>query len=243
MKKHKKTLLYILISIPPVLGFLALILLWTSSTLDNIIDPFLKVTTTLTISIIFTILVLIGINFIKTNDMLKLAINVAISAFLAIFILYAGKAIYDFENTLKNITKKGYEYYSTAFVVQSNSNITSLLDLNNKKLGLLNDETSYEGYIIPKEEIEANEINANIDYENTFLNLISELLNGTYDAIVLPETYKEAFDFEEELSESLENLKTIYTKSKEVKKNKQKQNQLLKENLLVLFLLEQTKKL
>ena len=106
MKKHKKTLLYILISIPPVLGFLALILLWTSSTLDNIIDPFLKVTTTLTISIIFTILVLIGINFIKTNDMLKLAINVAISAFLAIFILYAGKAIYDFENTLKNITKK-----------------------------------------------------------------------------------------------------------------------------------------
>ena len=81
MKKHKKTLLYILISIPPVLGFLALILLWTSSTLDNIIDPFLKVTTTLTISIIFTILVLIGINFIKTNDMLKLAINVAISAF------------------------------------------------------------------------------------------------------------------------------------------------------------------
>ncbi|HHX93805.1 MAG TPA: DUF5011 domain-containing protein [Tenericutes bacterium] len=243
MKKHKKTLLYILISIPPVLGFLALILLWTSSTLDNIIDPFLKVTTTLTISIIFTILVLIGINFIKTNDMLKLAINVAISAFLAIFILYAGKAIYDFENTLKNITKKGYEYYSTAFVVRSNSNITSLLDLNNKKLGLLNDETSYEGYIIPKEEIEANEINANIDYENTFLNLISELLNGTYDAIVLPETYKEAFDFEEELSESLENLKTIYTKSKEVKKEQTETKPIVKGEPFSIVLIGTDKKI
>ena len=139
---------------------------------------------------------------------LYLIINCAISG----LIMYA-------YGTLSSINRD-YVTYSSSLIVKSDSEIQDVEDLSDNKIGILSDESSPEGNIIPNEVIDENKLkddNEIVEYDDYF-TAMADLYDGEIDAIFVPTDYPSMFTSMETYENISTETKIILTQEKKMKK-------------------------
>ena len=149
------------------------------------------------------------VRLLTTLLIFYLLINCAISG----IIMYAYGAL--------SSINRDYVTYSSSLIVSSNSEIEDVKDLSDNTIGILSDETSPEGNIIPNEVIEENNLdndNEIVEYEDYF-TAMADLYDGEVDSIFVPTDYPSMFTSMETYKNITEDTKIILTKEKEMKKS------------------------
>ena len=139
---------------------------------------------------------------------LYLLINCAISG----LIMYA-------YGTLSSINRDTVTY-SSSLIVPSSSEIEDVKDLKDNTIGILSDESSPEGNIIPNEVIDENNLkdeNEIVEYDDYF-TAMADLYEGEVDSIFVPTDYPSMFVSMETYQNIKDDTKIILTKEKEMKK-------------------------
>ncbi len=139
---------------------------------------------------------------------LYLIINCAISG----LIMYA-------YGTLSSINRDTVTY-SSSLIVPSSSEIEDVKDLKDNTIGILSDESSPEGNIIPNEVIDENKLkdeNEIVEYDDYF-TAMADLYEGEVDSIFVPTDYPSMFVSMETYQNIKDDTKIILTKEKEMKK-------------------------
>lgn len=122
-------------------------------------------------------------------------------------------------NILSTITTDS-QSFSSSLVVRGDSNINSIEDISSLKIGILEDTESVDGYQIPQEIINENNLsNELVKYDN-YLDLINALLHKKVDVVFLPTNYSILFASVDGFEDLGETTKIIYTKDKNVKVQK-----------------------
>jgi len=143
--------------------------------------------------------------------------------FSTIFILLIGAIGYiinDAYGAISNMNKV-YVTYSSSLVTMNSSDIEEISDVKYTTIGMLTDETSPEGNIIPSEIMKENNLyddNDIIDYED-YSSMISDLYNDEIDLVFLPSSYTSMFSNIEEFSNIETDTKIIISKDKKMKKS------------------------
>ncbi len=130
--------------------------------------------------------------------------------------------IYYFYGKIDNMNKKYVTYESNLIVLSSNS-ANSVEDIKDMKIGILSDETSPDGYIIPMEMVKENNLeddNTLVDYDD-YMSMIVDLYqaDGTVDALFVPDNYVEQFNQITGYENIATDTKIILKKSKEMLKS------------------------
>ena len=149
------------------------------------------------------------VRLLTTLLIFYLLINCAISG----IIMYAYGAL--------SSINRDYVTYSSSLVVSSSSEIEDVKDLSNNTIGILSDETSPEGNIIPNEVIDENNLDDNneiVEYDDYF-TAMDDLYDDEVYSIFVPTNYPSMFTSMETYKNITEDTKIILTKEKEMKKS------------------------
>ena len=114
-----------------------------------------------------------------------------------------------------------YTTYSASLVTLKDNKAESLDDIDDAKLGVLEDETSIEGNIIPKEVIKKKNLTNKTEDYDSYISMIDALKDGKIDYIFLPTNYSIMFGSMEGYEDLKDTTKVIYTQTKKVKKDKE----------------------
>ena len=148
------------------------------------------------------------VRLLTTLLIIYLIINCAISG----LIMY-------FYGTLSSINRDTVTY-SSSLIVPSTSEIEDIKYLNDNTIGILSDESSPEGNIIPNEVINENNLkdeNEIVEYDDYF-TAMADLYDGEVDSIFVPTDYPTMFASMETYQNITEDTKIILTKEKKMKK-------------------------
>ncbi|MDO5569108.1 MAG: LCP family protein [bacterium] len=132
------------------------------------------------------------------------------------FISYNTDRIY---KTIDTISKE-YVTYSSSMVVLNDSGINEIKDVTKKKIGLLDDDSSIDGYKIPLLILEENDLKDNneiIKYED-FTTILNDLYDEKIDIAMLPSSYTTMFTSIEKFEHIESDTKIIISKDKEYPK-------------------------
>ena len=166
----------------------------------------------LLISIFLTTFFLLFLYLTKKK---KLFTSISIIFFLYIIILLIIN--YNLNNVYTKISKisNNKDLYSASIVTLKANKNNNIFYIN--KIGIINDKTNIEGYMIPNEIIKDNNLDIElIEYDN-YINMIDDLVNKKIDYIFLPTNYKVIID-NKKYQNKLNKLKIIYTQNKEKEK-------------------------
>ena len=142
-----------------------------------------------------------------------LIIYLIINCLISVAIMYA-------YGTLSSINRE-YVTYSSSLIVSSDSRIEDIKDLKNNKIGILKDESSPEGNIIPNEVIKEEKLNDNneiVEYDDYFSG-VADLYEGEVDVLAVPTDYPSMFNSIETYQNISDETKIIFTKEKRMRKS------------------------
>lgn len=183
--------------------------------------------------VIFTIT---GFKCIKKN---KTKNYVWYFIFLIIFIiaeLFISININKISNSLSKITNKEAGY-SSSIVVLKDSNIKSIDDLDDKKIGMISDSNNIEGYTLPMEVVEKEKIDEkNIIKYDDFIEMINDLYDSKIDAMFISSSYVSMFVTEDGFENIADETKVIYEKSKKAIKKQNTTGKTLNEPFTLLIM-------
>lgn len=112
--------------------------------------------------------------------------------------------------------------YSSSLIALKNSDINETTDINNLKIGMVDDTMSIDNYILPKEIINDKSLDKNnkiIDYSD-ILTMIDDLYNKKIDLMFISSNYSSMFQDTEGYEDINEKVKVILEKEKVIKKEK-----------------------
>ncbi len=138
--------------------------------------------------------------------------------YLIINCVISGLIMYAY-GTLSKINRDTVTY-SSSLIVPIDSEIDDIKDLSNNTIGILSDETSPEGNIIPNEVIDKNNLkddNEIVEYDDYF-TAMADLYDGEVDSIFVPTDYPSMFTSIETYQNIDEDTKIILTQEKKMKK-------------------------
>lgn len=220
LMRHKLAFVFTLIVSVLLLGTTGY-LVYNLSLLNDI-ENLLRLVAVIILVVVAIVLIIFGIRFLKNWKKAKLIIVIIIMLILAVgegFISYNIGKVY---GSLKKVSDtSGYTTYSASLVTLKTNKVDSLEDIGNDKLGILEDESSVEGSIIPNEIIEKNNLSSKTEAYDSFISMIDALKAGKINYIFLPTNYTIMFGTMEGYEDLKETTKTIYTQTKKVKKEKE----------------------
>lgn len=141
-----------------------------------------------------------------------LIIYLILNILISLVIMYA-------YGTISSINRD-YVTYSSSLIVKSDSAFDDVKDLKDTKIGILKDESSPEGNIIPNEVIKENNLkddNKIVKYDDYF-SLVADLYESEVDAVFVPTDYPSMFNSIETYQNISSETKIILTKEKKMKK-------------------------
>ncbi|MHB8096892.1 MAG: LCP family protein [Erysipelotrichaceae bacterium] len=121
-----------------------------------------------------------------------------------------------FSGFIRNISTKT-ETFNINFVGLEDLKFESVSELSNKKIGILNDESSKIGYIYPKSIVEEAEIKVKFVEYTSYIDSIQALINHKVDLIVLPGGYEKTFNNIDGLKLDISTLKSQFEVTKKEK--------------------------
>lgn len=131
---------------------------------------------------------------------------------------FAFATINGFYNSIDDFYKDS-STYSSSIVVMSDSDYKNIDDIKNIKLGIVDNSTNIEEYIIPNEIIKDKKLDNELIKYNSTTELVKALYEKEVEAAFLPSAYSSRFINIEEYSDIGSKTKIIYTQTKEIKKD------------------------
>ena len=198
-----------------ILQLLAMATLMYSIYLINGIETKLRYIGIVVIFVVNIVSILLLRKLIKKNTIKKFFIFVVITSLLVFAQALGSYFVFKTYSTLSSMNKNELTY-TTSLVVLKNSNMKDLNSLKDKKIGIVSDTTSIEGYVIGKEIIKDNSLdskNTVVDYED-FTSLVKGLYNKDIDVMIVPDSYVSMFDEFDDYKNIATETKVIYSKSK-----------------------------
>lgn len=224
LTRHKTAFIFTLISTLILLGGTGY-LIYNLSLLKDI-ENLLRLIAVIVLIIIALVLTILGIRFLNKYKKPKLVIVIILMLIIGageLFISYNINKVY---GTLKKVSHNDeYTTYSASLVTLKTNDADSLEDIkDNAKLGILEDETSIEGSIIPKEVIADKDLSNKTESYDSYISMIDALKAEKIDYIFLPTNYVIMFGNMEGYEDLKDTTKIIYTQTKKVKKDKADKN-------------------
>ncbi len=125
---------------------------------------------------------------------------------LAISSFYINKTF----NTIANINKDKITY-TTALVTLKN---TVINNNNSSIIGMISDEDDIEGYVLGNKLLDKKNLNkTDIKTYDDYILMLTDLLNGDIDGVLISNNYLIMFGDDEELTTLRDNTKVLYTYS------------------------------
>ncbi len=149
--------------------------------------------------------------------------HIAFTIFTILYLIACfsiGFVINYFYSKLDNINKD-LVTYSSVLLTMSDDPAKKITDINDYEIGILDDEKSPEGYIIPQEIIKENKLNdANVitPYDN-YASMVVDMYAGELDAMFVTSEYVELFSGITGYEDIATDTKIIIKKDKEMKKS------------------------
>ena len=163
--------------------------------------------------------------FLKMKKKRKKKENKAklLTFFLILYLLlslFIGVVIMYLYGKLENVNKT-YVTYSSSLITMSNNSMNKIDDVKDAKIGLLNDKTSPDGYLIPRIIIKENKLDDDnkIKKYDDYNAMIADLYEGTIDAMFITTNYPSLFQSIETYQNIATDTKIIYTKEKKMLKS------------------------
>ena len=125
-----------------------------------------------------------------------------------------------------NKMNKQYLDYTTKLVVMSDSKLDNANSMKNKKIGIISDTNSIEGYVISQDMIKEYNLKKNnklINYDD-FAGIISALYEGDIDVAFLPGNYTIMYRSIERFENIATETKTLVSKTEKKKKQAESTN-------------------
>lgn len=165
------------------------------------------------VAIINIISIILTTKLLKKEKQSKFFIFVIIASIFIFAQAIGSYYILKTYSTLSSMNKNEITY-TTAFVTLKNSKIKDITSIKDAKIGIVEDETSIEGYVIGKEVIKENSLEKNntlVDYED-FTALVKGLYSKDIDIMIVSEDYVSMFDEINEYKNIAKETKVVYKK-------------------------------
>ncbi|MDD3392331.1 MAG: LCP family protein [Bacilli bacterium] len=185
---------------------------------------------------IFEVLfILFAIKILIKNKLKSYIIYLFIIIIYTLLISFVGYNINKVYSAINNISTSN-TLYSTSIVTLKDNDASNINDIGLKTIGILNDESSIDGYEIAMEIIEEENLSNTIKYYDGYTDLLDALLNGEIEYIFLPTNYGVMFSNIDSYENIEEETKIIYTKEKEVAKENVSNNSSITEPFTILVM-------
>ncbi len=219
LTKHKLAFLITLIGVLiNILG--SGYLIYSISKLNNI-ENTLRLIGSIGLGFIDFILILFAIRYLKKYKKGRLSFIIILMLLIGIAGIFAGYNVDKVYGTLVKVSDtSGYTTYSSSLVTLNTNKAKTIKDIGNKTLGILDDKTSYEGYLIPKEIIKNQKLSNDTKKYDSYIALIDALLNGEIDYVFLPTNYSVMFGSMDGYTDIKDKTKILLTEKKQVKEKK-----------------------
>ena len=151
---------------------------------------------------------------------IKKHIGYGIIMFLFAGICFAGGFVINYLYSKVDNINKDLVTYSSSLLVMSKNKANKIEDIADYDIGILNDEKSPEGYIIPQEIIKKyslHDSNVIKSYES-YTTMLVDLYAGELDAIFITSGYVDLFSEMTGYEDIATDTKVIVTQEKEMKK-------------------------
>ena len=190
------------------------------------IETILRIIGMVVLGILVLVLILLAIRFLKKFKKAKLILVLFLMLILSVgemFVAYNIGKVYGTLNKVSNNTE--YTTYSSSIVTLAENEAEDIKDIDeDETLGVLEDETSYEGSIIPSEVIKKNELINETEEYSSYISMIDALEAGDINYIFLPTSYPTMFSSMTGYEDIADTTKVIYTQTKKVKKDSETKN-------------------
>lgn len=176
--------------------------------------------------IIIGIILLIDFIFFYKKQKIKgkkliLFVMVIYIGFNAFMSLVIGK-VYDAIDSIN----KSKVIYSTSLVTLSSNDNNDIENINNCKIGIINDTLSIDNYVIANDIIKENKLDSNNEIKKygDILDMLSDLYSEKIDYMFISSNYQVMFSTTDGYENIGNELKVITTKDKSVAKNNSSNN-------------------
>ncbi len=187
-----------------------------SLSLLNGVEDFLRLVARILFAI-FTILFLIGfLRLLVKEKKGKLVFLIILSIFYSGAVYFAANNVDKIMSKLSKISTNVTTQSSSLVTLKSNT-VNSINEIGEDKIGILSDEKSESGNIIPKQVIQSKKLKNEIVEYDDFVTMIKDLLDEKINYIFLPTNYSILFSNINGLEHLQEETKIIFTESKETK--------------------------
>lgn len=220
LTKHKAAFILTLISILVLFGGVGYFI-FSISKLNNV-ENTLRLVGSIVLIVICLLLFVLSIRFLNKYKKLKLAIVIILMLLIGgvgIFGAYNVDKVYGALSKVSDTS--GYTTYSSSLVTLKDNDAESIKDIGDSEIGILNDTTSYEGNIIPKEVIEEQKLDNETKEYSSYIAMIDALNSGEVDYIFLPTNYTVMFGSMEGYEDIADETKVLLTQTKKVKNEKE----------------------
>lgn len=217
LTKHKFLFIVTLISILVLFSGVGY-LIFTISKLNNI-ENALRLVGSVVLIIISLLLFILSIRFLNKYKKVKLIIVIVLMLLIGGVGIFGGYNVDKVYNSLAKVSDtSGYTTYSSSLVTLKDNSAKSIKDVSkDSKIGILNDETSYEGYKMPLEIMKKQKLsNETVDYDS-YISMIDALYNGEVEYVFLPTNYSVMFGSMEGYEDIKDKTKVLLTEQKKVK--------------------------
>lgn len=219
LAKHKVAFILTLISILVLFGGVGYFI-FSISKLNNV-ENTLRLVGSIVLIVISLLLFILSIRFLNKYKKVKLTIVIILMLLIGgvgVFGAYNVDRVY---NALSKVSDtSGYTTYSSSLVTLKKNDAKSIKDIGDAEIGILNDTTSYEGNIIPKEVIEDKKLNNKTKEYSSYIAMIDALNSGEVDYVFLPTNYTVMFGSMDGYEDVGEKTKVLLTQTKKVKDKK-----------------------
>ena len=216
LTKHKVAFILTLISILVLFGGVGYFI-FSISKLNNV-ENTLRLVGSIVLIVICLLLFVLSIRFLNKYKKLKLAIVIILMLLIGgvgIFGAYNVDRVYSALSRVSDTS--GYTTYSSSLVTLKDNDAESIKDIGDSEIGILNDTTSYEGNIIPKEVIEEQKLDNETKEYSSYIAMIDALNSGEVDYIFLPTNYTVMFGSMDGYEDVGDKTKILLTQTKKVK--------------------------
>lgn len=220
IKKGKANKFKIIINITSILMFISFLFLSYSILLISGVETELRYIAIGILLLINLIILFILRKIIKKKKTGRYIIYFIILLLLTLGQLTLGYFVFKTYSSIDNINKDKLTY-TTALVVKTDSKITKISDLKDKKIGIVNDKNDIENHILGMQLIKEEKLNDNntiVDYDD-LSSLISDLYKNKIDAIIISNNYTIMFKSMETYSKIEEETQIIKSLEKTYKKS------------------------
>lgn len=163
-------------------------------TLFNGIENFIRNCAIVILILITLVFIFCSINLKIKGKKIKLFILLSIMVIMSVGELYISSIARKADDTLNRITSDKITY-STSIVTLSSSSLNNINDVKSKKIGMIDDTTSIDAYVIAKDIISENKIsNDNIVVYEDFYTMMDDLYAKKIDAVFLMTNYTVLFN-------------------------------------------------